>query len=645
MTNSNHFHDTPYYIDLLSLVSSFKVKNESYFTDLQEFSLGIKPNVRYKGNELMFAGAEQVEDFLNDFEINQNYIDNVIHISFYDRFDFNKDQFKSVFNIIHSCSLLKEGTLFNPNVPYGKIICSEFFFNVVSSTIMRICEFQTLIATEANMFMKLGPRFINLGTKKAQTITAAAYEARAMEIAGVMRFISPQKASERTVASKEFRRSSGFSGWNVKSNTIVNHANRKEILQYVGYNSQQINDFWSSGIYAIHINEYYLNHLTGFSLDGSIANELNQFMNLNKESLIDQLNTEYLLIDSYYQHIFMPQVPSDIALYGVRGKDIPKCIQKYNSFGVIRAKRNVIPKILVNNIKEINEIVSCLNEEFAEKNIYFRGQNRHFKLKRTDTMKLFLYGSKDVDELSLLTSASRNNVDFDSFFALLQLHFQGFIYSELSGNHFDNPQIWDSLYQPKAPFDNKQIEKLYLEWRFQYNSFEWDNTVTGLAQHYGIPTHGIDITDSLESALWFALNEYYEYQENDKSYSWYRESVLTDIIEDLPVIYLVATDNVRNRELDGVKHLNIDAKRPVHQRALLHYGGWGFHTNICAEDVVAALFLSPDFEIPELPKTEYMFPSTEKDKFYAELIRMKEVVNKKVIPVNQIANYKPPSTR
>ena len=37
---------------------------------------------------------------------------------------------------------------------------------------------------------------------------------------------------------------------------------------------------------------------------------------------------------------------------------------------------------------------------------------------------------------------------------------------------------------------------------------EIDYGVMALAQHYGLPTHGLDVTTSMDVAIWFATNKF-----------------------------------------------------------------------------------------------------------------------------------------
>ncbi len=47
-------------------------KNDAnYFTQMQEFSLGIKDNPDFGYSNYMFAGTEQIDEFIKEFKVSQ----------------------------------------------------------------------------------------------------------------------------------------------------------------------------------------------------------------------------------------------------------------------------------------------------------------------------------------------------------------------------------------------------------------------------------------------------------------------------------------------------------------------------------------------------------------------------------------------
>ena len=209
---------------------------------------------------------------------------------------------------------------------------------------------------------------------------------------------------------------------------------------------------------------------------------------------------------------------------------------------------------------------------------------------------------------------------------------------EIIGKDFG---IWD----PFGPIKDPHIMEKHIKFGKLFGSYEWDLMVMGIAQHYGMPTHGLDITNELYVAEWFATNEWFEYKEGDEGYCWYKPRIAGNhkSINDLPVIYVVTADNHLKRDLDQIEYIGLNALRPVRQKAYLHYGGWGLHSNICAQDVVAALFLDPDYTPNNDFTTEFLFPTEGEDTVYRALLEAKRQM-KELGRTNYgyIARYKPP---
>ena len=94
----------------------------------------------------------------------------------------------------------------------------------------------------------------------------------------------------------------------------------------------------------------------------------------------------------------------------------------------------------------------------------------------------------------------------------------------------------------------------------------------GLAQHYGLPSVGLDLTDDLKVALWFAIYK--------ATYSS-KEPVKAELVkdEDNEATIFVFRCHPRSvyRYSDLVK--GIGAHRPDAQRAYFNYCGWGLAKN------------------------------------------------------------------
>lgn len=326
---------------------------------------------------------------------------------------------------------------------------------------------------------------------------------------------------------------------------------------------------------------------------------------------IQDTNTDSgdLVIDRYYQTA-LPDPPDRIKVpaYGKTEPQADKARGKH-----LRARDKQIPVVSARSLDDISRAVRDLESE--DETILYRGQTRHYTIQRPAQEHRMLYGSADPQEVSLLTSASREFFPYDEFHGRFQLYLQGLLYEHVPTSALMRV-VADEKLRLNRPFDDKWIDQIYRKWRAWYGESIWDLVAMGLAQHYGVPTHGLDVTDDLEVALWFAVHQYYVHERRGQERAWYRRLEGWEKA-DSPVIYAVAVKG------DLKRHLDSATLRVGRQSAYLHYGGWGLQANACAEDVRLAIFLEPEFEIPEMPAPRYWFPGPDRDPFYRKMLYAK----------------------
>jgi hypothetical protein len=134
-----------------------------------------------------------------------------------------------------------------------------------------------------------------------------------------------------------------------------------------------------------------------------------------------------------------------------------------------------------------------------------------------------------------------------------------------------------------------------------------------LAQHYGVPTYGLDVTHSARFAWWFATHAF------DSQTGKYSSHVIPkDLpIHSRPVVYVI-----RSKHSVGLGELGLIATRPDAQAGVFLHGSWGTHGNICAEDLIAILVLGHGVgECDE--RLERLFPRPDSDPVYRELLDLK----------------------
>jgi hypothetical protein len=270
----------------------------------------------------------------------------------------------------------------------------------------------------------------------------------------------------------------------------------------------------------------------------------------------------------------------------------------------VRCKHYCAPVIEVADRAEVEAIVARIPLR-DETGLLFRGQSRLFTLPRAEAVRKLLFASSCNQEPSLTTSASRRpGYDYD------QLHFllRHFIETKLLAA--GDPVALDA-------------------WQAGLASpvCEIDHALMALAQHYGLPSHGLDITTSLDVALWFATN-LLAFTPSAASYAAMGPGDWPVEPDDRPVLFVhqAVTHSIRPslhdcHELDAFGY---GALRPERQSARFFLGGHSEHRNRLAETLVCVLRLAPGAYVADAT-FERLFPSPAEDPGYALMLEFADV--------------------
>ena len=137
-------------------------------------------------------------------------------------------------------------------------------------------------------------------------------------------------------------------------------------------------------------------------------------------------------------------------------------------------------------------------------------------------------------------------------------------------------------------------------------SIDTQTIALSLAQHYGLPSMGLDLTDQVDTALFFALHRFVSTSER-------KLQVMPS--GGNPVLYLLMLPERFCVEYARARPRIFPAGRPDAQVAWFSHMGWGYRQNQCAEYLAVALYLDPDGDFGPLPRAEDLFPPTENDPF------------------------------
>lgn len=234
----------------------------------------------------------------------------------------------------------------------------------------------------------------------------------------------------------------------------------------------------------------------------------------------------------------------------------------------------------------------------------WRGQSRHYALARDPLDKMRLYGDPDANEPSLLPSAARQSVYFpdlaEAWCGLLDLY------------------IAERLEALGSTVSAQRRAGLLREAENFVSSYKYRTWALATAQHYGLPSVGLDLTSDIKVALYFALHRFQTDPETGIM------SVRRATEEDDPVLYGLGVFAYDLIEDEKIAPTWLGCARPRAQSAFFFATAWGDSVNRAADRVYVAARLRnhTGWELPV--GTAEAFPPTSKDEFLLFLLRARE---------------------
>lgn len=327
----------------------------------------------------------------------------------------------------------------------------------------------------------------------------------------------------------------------------------------------------------------------------SITNEMSRY--ILPMSLDHGFNPTKVYLDDNYGRFYSGEVLNDIS--GIYGNPLMSYYDHggHISLPVIDVIHVPYRKIPVYEAKRIADIAPHL-KEFADysKNhtILLRGQNSFYQLQRDDPKDLdTLYLNSKVKEPSFLPSMTRRNL-----------------------NYYEIVSIWHNvaaLLLQRLKEKNSAIADT-LRYRELFHLFS-----LAVAQHYGLPSVGLDLTDDIRVALWFAIYK--------ATYS-NSEPVKAELISsscDTATIYVFRCDKRTYFKFSDVIG-DIGNNRPIAQHAYFNHCGWGMQRNQMALQLMCAFRVDSSMA-KELPSdyVRTLFPRIEDDEVLRNLLDIKEM--------------------
>ncbi len=309
-------------------------------------------------------------------------------------------------------------------------------------------------------------------------------------------------------------------------------------------------------------------------------------------SLVNHPENDQVYRDAYHGNAWSRTPALGAAVYGKTQSFPPSPIENLGSGKYLRVPYRRIPIIDVHSVEELaNFAQSVVNTESIRG--VWRGQVRQYQLPRSHDDRLRLYGDATVEEPSLLPSASRDNIYFPDFFeawaGLLDLFMEQHV------------QYLSKTY----PSRREELLRATENFRCSYGYRLWG---LATAQHYGLPSVGLDVTHDINVALFFALHRF----TTDASTG--AMSMTRAVASDDPVIYglggLERHDLLDDAELAPSW---LQCARPKAQGASFFTTGWGEAGNKAADRIYVAFRLVNHTEWQSPLNLRQVFPCTQDD--------------------------------
>lgn len=313
------------------------------------------------------------------------------------------------------------------------------------------------------------------------------------------------------------------------------------------------------------------------------------------------------VIDTQYGRIYDCVVGD---LNGIYGKS--SCMKNYVSLNdltvvdELRVPFRKIPVYEVSSKDQIETAVDSISNDNSGYEILLRGQTKQYLLDRSELELEFLFGSTDVKEPSFLPSHLRHN--YDEVFLQSMWHNQAAMLFESVG------------YEYSKTLSNDKFELYQNDINYIRNTHLMTAFSLGIAQHYGMPSVGLDLSDDLDVASWFASNS----MTNTKDGSTTSEKVDSSThITSMIYVFRCPKDAVFDYKV--VKPKIFPAGRPDAQSAWFGHVGWGAASNQLGSYLACAFNLSKEF-IDSLPQDieTTLFPNKKDDPILNFFLKMKK---------------------
>ena len=302
-----------------------------------------------------------------------------------------------------------------------------------------------------------------------------------------------------------------------------------------------------------------------------------------------------LAIDTYYGRVFDFPLEENLGIYGIT-QAMPDRARGKGMGGYLRSPYRKVPCYQANDLGELHAIFSGVAIVGDGSPTLFRGQTNEYTLPRSANAREVLYGDANAIEPSLLASSTRSEQPLEAVLPAWVQLVRTFLI-----------QLWaEQLAMPGMDprlsiLINEDAQRLM-------TGLDLHLYAVSLAQHYGLPTMGLDVTTHLNVALFFALHQ----SERDGRNIRFRRKAAGD---PKGVLYVFAPDQRYQMNHEAARPRTTGEGRPERQGARFLITGWGHHRNSVARHLAMAIYLDPAGDFGPLPLARQLFPERGQDLF------------------------------
>lgn len=336
-----------------------------------------------------------------------------------------------------------------------------------------------------------------------------------------------------------------------------------------------------------------------------VRNEVSPFCRPTKTFAIDG---DGLSVDPFYGQVYHHGRDLPSALYGRTDKLPVYAGEHLRNFGFLRVPFRRIPRIIMRSRIEFDAFVSRIQSADPNLITLYRGQTKEHYIPRSAQARRLLFLDEKALEPSLLPSASRRRVCLED------------IGTEWSGAVQTFIWMWNKKLKLEGNVSPTTQGRISSEMEATVAGYNLWAMLLSLAQHYGLPSAGLDLTEKPEVALYFALTEFAPDADNNGIMKTKRIEKRSKF----PVVYILSCQRESVMDFKQYRPTGFPIGRPDRQNAFFFHTAWGLASNVAANRIWVAIYLDPEGNWGRLPDTATLFPFGDQDPFANFLARIGE---------------------